>query len=49
MYRFLERRKTNGNNTIKEITIAKNDSSIVVLKKTNETINAAIPTATFNP
>jgi len=49
MYRFLESLKTNGNNRIKVITIIKKDSSIEVLKNTNETIKAAIPTATFKP
>ena len=49
MYKFLDSRKTKGNNTMRVITIAINDSSIVALKNTNETIKAAIPTATFNP
>jgi hypothetical protein len=49
MYRFLESLKTKGNNTIKVITIAINDCSIVHPKNTNETIKAAIPTATFSP
>ncbi len=49
MYKFLESLKTKGNNTINEITIAKKDCSIVTPKNTNETIKAAIPTATFNP
>lgn len=49
MYKFLESRKTNGNNRIKVTTIAINDSSIEVLKNTNEIIKAAIPTATFKP
>lgn len=49
MYKFLESRKTNGNRTTNEMTIAKNDCSIVTPKNTNETIKAAIPTATFNP
>ncbi len=49
MYKFLANLKTKGNKTIKVITIDKNDCSIVVPKNTNETIKAAIPTATFNP
>jgi len=49
MYKFLESLSTNGNNRIKVITIAINDCSMLAPKNTNETIKAAIPTATFKP
>ena len=49
MYKFLESRKTNGNNRISVITMAIKDCSILAPKNTNETIKAAIPTATFKP
>jgi hypothetical protein len=49
MYRFLESLKTNGNNRINVATMIRKDSSTDVLKNTNETIKAAIPTATFKP
>lgn len=49
IYMFLESRNTKGNNTTKVIMMLRKDCSMVVPKKTKETIKAAIPTATFNP
>ena len=45
---FLDHRKTQGNKIIKEPTMAKKEFFILVPKKTQETMNVATPTATFN-
>lgn len=49
MYIFLDQRKTNGNDSIKDAIIATKATLRFEPKNTNEMIKAAIPIATFNP
>jgi hypothetical protein len=46
---FLDQRKTNGNDSIKDAIIATKATLRFEPKNTNEIIKAAIPIATFNP
>lgn len=49
MYMFLDKRKTNGNETISEAIIEMKATFRLEPKIKKEIIKAAIPTATFNP
>lgn len=46
---FLDQRKTNGNDSIKEAMIIIKATLRLESKNTNVIIKAAIPMATFNP